>query len=321
MSEPLRTELHEDYAAALAESEANGIPTSSQVSPEGARELLANAWETAGVLDNPPAVGAVRGYPIAGPNGSVPIRIYTPDGDGPFPVILWMHGGGWIRGDIDTADTTCRMITRRTDSTVVSVDYRLAPEHPFPAGLRDCYAVLEWIDANPGVVHADGEHLVVGGTSAGGNFAAALCLMARDFDGPSITFHVPDMPVMEYNFDRQSYRENATGYGLETADMRNYWNHYVAEELDAYHPYASPLRARDLSDLPPAYVTTAGFDVLRDEGIAYVERLQAAGIPVTHRHYPHAPHAAIASVRLVQELEPSLAALEDLTTALNGAFH
>ncbi len=320
MNNPLRTELHPDFTEVFEKKAELGIPTSSQVAPEGGRRLLDEAWEDAGVMDDPPAVGNVRGYPIPGPDGSIPVRIYTPEGSGPFPVVMWMHGGGWIRGDLGTPDTTCRMIARQAECTVVSVDYRLAPEHPFPAGLRDCYATLEWIDENPDVVLGDGDNLVVGGTSAGGNFAAALSLMTRDFEGPEITFQVLDHPVTDYLFDRRSYRENAEGFGLDAADMRNYWSHYLDDEIQGYHPYASPLRARDLSGLPPALVTTAGFDVLRDEGIAYAERLESAGVRVVHEHYPDIPHATIASSRLTQGFERAHDALEDITAQLRDEF-
>lgn len=320
MPEELRTELHPDFAELIEEQRRLGVPRSHQVSPEGARELIEEAVADVGVLDDPEPVGNVREYPIPGPDEQIPVRIYTPEGEGPFPVLVWLHGGGWIRGSIDAADATCRAFVNEVGCTVVSVGYRLAPECTFPAGLRDCYAAVEWVEENPDVVLGDGEHLAVGGSSAGGNLTVAVSLMARDRDGPKITYQLADVPVLDYNFDTASYRENAEGFGLKREDMRYYWEHYLHDPIHGENRYASPLQARDLSGLPAGTVITCGFDVLRDEGIEYAERLKAAGVPVEHNHYPDSPHALLASTRLTLELEPSMEALADTAAELRAAF-
>jgi acetyl esterase len=238
-----------------------------------------------------PPLEAVDDVSIDGPGGPVPLRIYRPAGEPPLPTILFMHGGGWVLGNIDHADVDCRCLAVDTGSLVVSVDYRLAPEHKFPAGLEDVFAAAEWTAAESAGLGGDPERLTAAGSSAGGNLAAALCQLAGRRGGPRIAHQVLIYPVTDYSFDTGSYEEFAEGYWLELEDMRWFWDHYLETPDQGADPLASVLRAPDLAGLPPATIVTAGCDVLRDEAEAYGERLRAAGVPVTVRPYPGQLHA------------------------------
>lgn len=291
MVEELRTELHPEVRQLTAEKRKKGEEIgSSQLSVPGARQLQRDSMERIGWLQDPEEVGNVRQYSISVDGGEIPVRIYTPAGEGPFPMLLWIHGGGWVRDSIDGNDPICRTLTNRAECAVVSVGYRLAPEHPFPTGLEDCYAALEWMVEHSENVLGDPDRVAVGGKSAGGNLTIALSLLARDQGGPQIAHQVPCVPITDRPRDTASYEENAEGYGLTRADMEWYWDHYVRSDIDAANRYVAPLQARDLSGLPSATVITGGFDPLRDDGIAYVNRLEDAGVPVTHRHYPDMAH-------------------------------
>lgn len=185
------------------------------------------------------------------------------------------HGGGWVIGDLDTADAACRDLCNSVPCVVVSVDYRMAPEHIYPAAVEDCYAAACWAAENAAQLNGNGK-LAVGGESAGGNLAAVVCLKARDEHGPVINFQLLLYPVTDADFTRQSYQDNAEGYILETATMKWFWDYYCPDVATRAEPYASPIKADDLSDLPAALVVTAEFDPLRDEGLAYAEALSAA---------------------------------------------
>ena len=306
---------HPDVQAVLAELEAQGVPEMNTLSVTGARQVLEELFAP---LDEPEAVGAVRNYTVDGPAGGVPVRIYTSEGEGPFPVLVYFHGGGWALGNLDTHDPTCRALTNATDHVVVSVDYRRAPEHPFPAPLEDCYAATRWAVENPGAVHGDPDRVVVGGDSAGGTLAAAVAQVARDRGGPDIAYQVLIYPATDHALDTASYEENAEGYFLTRADMEWFWDHYLAHEFSGQNPYASPLRARALDGLPPATVLTCGFDPLRDEGVAYATRLEDAGVPVTHRQYDEMIHG-FASMLVEPDLDQAREAIADIGRDLREA--
>ncbi len=291
MVEELRTELHPEVRRLTEEKRERGETVgSSQLSVSGARRLQRETMERVGWVEDAEEVEGVRDYSIPVEGGEIPIRIYTPDGEGPFPMVLWIHGGGWVRDSIDGNDPICRTLTNRGECAVVSVGYRLAPEHPFPTGLADCYRALEWMTDNPENILGDPDRLAVGGKSAGGNLTIALSLLSRDRDGPKIAHQLPCVPITDRPRKTDSYEENAEGYGLTRADMEWYWNHYVRSEIEGRNRYAAPLQARDLSGLPPATVVTGGVDPLRDDGIAYVDRLEDAGVPVKHHHFPDMAH-------------------------------
>lgn len=214
----------------------------------------------------------------------IPIRVYVPSGSGPFPVLVYFHGGGWVVGNLDTSDVQCRALTNAAGCLVISVNYRHAPEHKFPAAANDAYAATRYIASHAAEFNGDARRIAVGGASAGGNLVAVVALMARDQDGPRLAFQLLMVPVIDHNFEGASYRENAEGYGLTREGMIYYWNHYLTDEKDGRNPYASPIRAERMSGLPPVLVITAEFDPLRDEGIAYAARLKEAGVKVTHIH-------------------------------------
>lgn len=217
---------------------------------------------------------------LPGPGGDIPIRIYQPHGDGPFGILVYFHGGGWVIGDLDTADAVCREIATLAEVNVVSVDYRLAPEHVYPAAVQDSYAALQWVNDNLETLQGNGK-IGVGGESAGGNLAAVVAQQSRDRGGPPIAFQCLLYPVTDAEMSRPSYSENGSGYLLETTTMEWFWDTYCPDLEQRLNADASPLRAKNLADLPPALVVTAEFDPLRDEGNAYAHALQAAGNSAT----------------------------------------
>ena len=223
---------------------------------------------------------------IPGPAGPIPVRVYTPNGSGPFPLLVWFHGGGWVLGSLATHDGICRSLAAGAGSVVVSVDYRLAPEHRYPAAAEDCFAATQWCAAHAGELSADAARLAIGGDSAGGNLTAVVAQMARDRGGPRLVFQLLVYPVTDSACDTPSYRDNAEGYLLTAADMHWFWGHYLGDARErGREPYASPLRADRLTGLPPALVVTAEFDPLRDEGEAYGAALAEAGVPAHVSRY------------------------------------
>ena len=269
---------------------------------------------------DPEPVGEVEDLSIEGPGGPLPVRVYAPEtGDEPLGVFVTFHGGGWVVGSLDTHDPVCRALANAAECLVVSVDYRLAPEHPFPAAVEDCYAAVEWATEYADELGGDPERIAVGGDSAGGNLTAAVTLMARDRDGPdlchqSLVYPAVNSPVLK-QFD--SYGENAEGYLLEYGSIEWYYERYVQRATDARNEYVAPLLARDLSNLPPATVLTAGFDPLRDEGFAYADRLDEAGVPVSHEHFEGMVHGF---VNLVDTIDRSRDAIGLLADDLEEAF-
>ena len=253
--------------------------------PEGGREMYR---AMAGMLDlQGVPIGKTEDRAIPGPAGEIPVRIYAPvAGGGTGPALVYFHGGGWVIGDLETHDALCRTLANEAGCKVVAVDYRLAPEHPFPAAIDDAYAAVKWVEANSSEIGIDPNRIAVAGDSAGGNLAAAVCLKARDEKGPEIAFQLLIYPVTDAPRGTQSYKDFAEGHFLEAEGMDWFWNHYVlAAGADPKNPYAAPLRAASHAGLPRAYVVTAGFDVLRDEGKAYAEALKKAGVEVEYVNY------------------------------------
>jgi len=232
-------------------------------------------------------IGRVESREIPGPASRIPIRIYTPleRRAGPLPVLAFFHGGGFVIGDLDSHDGTCRELANGAGCAVVAVDYRLAPEAKFPAAAEDCYAATRWIAENAGELGVDRERIAVGGDSAGGNLAAVTALLARDRRGPRLAHQLLVYPVADCAFDTRSYLENAEGYFLTREMMRWFWHHYLEKPEQAEDPYASPLRAPTLSGVAPATVITAEYDPLRDEGEAYAARLRQAGVSTSLTRY------------------------------------
>ena len=250
--------------------------------------------------------------------GDVPARVYRPRGDGPFPVVVMFHGGGWVIGDLTTADCQCREVCRGVGAVVVSVDYRLAPEHRFPAAAEDCYAATRWTAAHAADYAGDAGLLAVAGDSAGGNLAAVVAQMARDRGGPPLVYQLLVYPVTNgVNLDTASYRDNGEGYLLTAEAMHWFWNHYAPSPEDRRSPYASPVMASDLSKLPPALVMTAEFDPLRDEGEAYAKALSAAGVTADLIRWDGLIHGFFAHTRTIHAAREAMAAG---CAALSSAF-
>ncbi len=262
----------------LDELAALGEPPIETLTPQEAR---ASDKRTGAVEPvSGPDVERIENRTIAGPHGPIPLRIYVPvAGSGDLGVLVYFHGGGWVVGDLEAVDALARTLANRSGCIVVSVDYRLAPEHRFPVPFDDAYAATAWVAGHAADIGADPSRVAVGGDSAGGNLAAAVTLAARDRGGPRLVGQVLIYPVTDRDFSQPSYAAFGDGYFLTTRAMQWFWQHYVSED-EATNSYASPLRAAHLRDLPPAVVIIAGYDPLRDEGEAYARRLQADGVAV-----------------------------------------
>ncbi len=289
------------------------LPPIESMSPVEAREFMtvANAERPPG-----PGVGEIIDGTLPGAAGDLAYRLYRPNSPGPHPVVAYFHGGGWVLGDATSDDPFCRDLCVRSDALIVSVDYRHAPEHGFPAAPDDGFAAVCWLADNAETLGGIGGQLSVAGWSAGGNIAAVVCQMARDAGGPTISGQLLVTPVTDSDFTRPSYTENADGYILTTPLMTWFWDHY-ANDTDRSDPRASPLRAPDLSHLPPAVVVTAEFDPLRDEGAAYAQALSAAGVEVTHLPQRGQIHTSLAAVDLIISGAPARA---DMGAALRRFF-
>lgn len=266
---------------------AEGRPTPPHLLPVEEVRQLARDFAT---LNGPPVpVAKVQDRHIPGPAGEIPIRIYWPrelHPDERIPVTLYFHGGGWVVCGLDTHDTYCRRFASSAECIVVLVDYRLAPEHRFPAAVDDCYAALKWLKEEAPHIGADRRKISVAGDSAGGNLSAVICLKSRDLNGPPIAAQALIYPVTDHwDAGYLSYTENAEGYGLTRDFMKWFWQHYLGPDGDRRHPYASPLRAPSVASLPPALMITAEYDPLRDEAHAYADRLEQAGNIVLRKQY------------------------------------
>jgi acetyl esterase len=276
--------LHPQARALLEARARAGVPPSHTLPVAEARRQLI---ERQAALPGPrePMV-EIADRTLPGPAGDLPIRLYRAVEGARLPVVVYFHGGGWVHGNLDTHDVHARALARASGGLVISVDYRLAPEHPYPAAVEDAYAATHWAAEHGTSLGGDPRRLAVAGDSAGGNLAAAVALMARDRGGPHLAFQLLIYPVIDPDFDRPSYLENAETYGLTRADMQYFWREYAR---GGPAPYAAVLGA-DLRGLPPALVITAEHDVLRDEGEAYGAALASAGVPAEVARFPGMIH-------------------------------
>jgi acetyl esterase len=247
------------------------------------------------------------------------VRVYTPRdaGAGPLPGLVFFHGGGFVLCNLDTHDGLCRGLANAAGCVVVSVDYRLAPEHRYPAAPDDCYAATQWVAKNGGELGIDVTRIAVGGDSAGGNLTAVVAQMARDRGGPKLRFQLLIYPVTQHAFETESYRENAEGYFLTVGMMRWFWDQYLEKPEHGREAYASPLRAASFANLPPGLCITAGYDPLRDEGEAYAARLREAGVPLPATRYAGMFHGFL-SMNL--QLDKAREALAEAAAALRSAL-
>ncbi len=263
----------------------------SKVTPEGMRQTIKLISAADGPLE---AVAAVEDAHADGPVGPIPLRVYRAaaidPGGAPPPIFVWYHGGGWVIGDLDTADTTCRKLANRTGALVISVGYRLAPEHPAPAPLEDAWAALRWVEERAGALGGDTTRLAVGGDSAGGNLSALLAVRARDEGGPALRHQLLVYPATDLTRSYPSHAENGEGYLLTSEAMSWFLGHYLGPADDPKHPSLSPLYTDDLSGVADASIITAELDPLRDEGEAYAARLRDSGVAVDLRCYDGMVH-------------------------------
>ncbi|WP_225767788.1 alpha/beta hydrolase [Inquilinus sp. Marseille-Q2685] len=265
----------------------------------------------------PPAGGLrVEDRAIDGPGGPLGLRLYRPDGAGPYPVTLFLHGGGFTIGSPDATDGICRALAAGAGSLVVSVDYRLAPEAPFPAGLRDAEAALDWVHGNAAKIGGDAGRIAVAGNSSGGNFAAVLAQRSRS-EGPALCHQLLLFPALDAAAEAESWRLHGEGLILTAPMMRWFWRLYLPDPALASDPRVSPLRRPDLFGLPPATIFTAEYDLLRDEGEAYAVALQAAGVPVALRRWPGQLHDFLLMQGAVDAAEDGL---REAAAALRRGF-
>lgn len=294
-------------------AETGGAPV-YELSPQEARESR-NAF-FASLIGCPSPVKQVLDRTIPAGGHDLSVRIYTPmetslETD-EYPILVYFHGGGWLLGSLDTHDGICRLLGKAAGCVVISVQYRLAPENPFPAALEDAYQAVCWAAENTREFRGDASRLAVGGDSSGGNLAAAVSLMARDRGGPLLLHQLLLYPVLDLStFDRESYHAHGTGYVLTTESMRYYRGQYLSRKEQRTDPYVSPLLDRDLSGLPSATVVNAELDVLTDEGKAYAERLTGAGVFVTHLRYEQMIHPFLNFLKDVDRAKEALIEIGD----------
>jgi acetyl esterase len=266
----------------------------------------------------PEEIFGVDDRTIPGPAGLIPVRVYTPvAAEAALPGVVYLHGGGWVFMGIDTHDSICRRLAKESGAVVVSVEYRLAPEDPFPAPLEDCYAATRWVVDHATDFDIDPARVAVAGDSAGGNLAAAVTLRARAAEEPALVAQALIYPVTDASFDTASYAANGKGMLLEESSMRWFWDLYLGPDGDPDDAYASVLRAADLADLPPALVVTAEYDPLRDEGEAYGHRLDGFDVPTTVTRYDGVIHGFLGMREIVPEADQAMA---QIATFLKGAF-
>jgi acetyl esterase len=300
--------LDPDAAAVFAAFQAANRPPYESVSPTVAREFYLAGRPVSN--PEPPELESAKPLSIPAPDGAIPARIYTPKQlrktGGLAPCLVFFHGGGWVIGDLDSHDVVCRKLAHEGELIVISVDYRLAPEHKFPAAADDAITATKWVAANAKTLGIDAAQILVGGDSAGGNLAAVVALAARDGDGPKLAGQVLIYPATDFAMTHPSHREPETSILLTHSVIKWFCNHYLNGTADIDNWKASPARAQTLAGLPPSYVMTAGADPLRDEGDEYAARLKQAGVPVTYRHFPGQFHGFFTMGKLLPQANVAL---------------
>jgi len=305
--------LHPQVEALLKET-ASAPPFASMSVPE-ARAMVGMMAALAG--EQVP-VGAVRDITIPVEGTSIAARVYTPEGSGPFHVVVFMHGGGFVIGDLDSHDNMARTICRDAAAVVVALDYRMGPEHPFPAAPEDCYAATVWVAAHAAELGADASKLALCGDSAGGNLSAVVSQLARDRGGPAIRFAALIYPAVDMTANGGSMEENAKGYFLEQADIDWFMDKYLPADADQTDPRASPALHPNLAGLPACFITTCEFDPLRDQAEAYAAALQANGVTATVKRYDGLIHGAASMTGV---LDGGREMLADVADRIRVALH
>jgi acetyl esterase len=300
--------LHPQARALLDLIAEKGLPAMQDLAPVQARAYYRE--RRALTQPEPPALAEVAELSADGPHGPIAMRLYRPVARTPgatTPVLVYFHGGGWTIGDLDTHDVLCRQLALGSGCAVVSVDYRMGPEHRFPAAVDDCLAATRWVARQAEGLGLAASRLAVGGDSAGGNLAAVVALMARDRRDLPIAFQLLIYPATDMRAVHPSHASNGVGYLLETATIRYYRGHYIADAAQHADWRASPLLHDDLSGLPPALVLTAGFDPLRDEGLAYADALVAAGSRASYVCFERQIHGFITMGKVIDEANTAVA--------------
>jgi acetyl esterase len=311
--------LDPDAAAVFRAFQEAGRPAYETLTAPEAREF----YLAGRVVTNPepPELKSVAPLKIPSPAGSIPARVYTPKTlrqlNGLAPCLVFFHGGGWVIGDLDSHDVVCRKLADEGQLIVISVDYRLAPEHKFPAAVDDAVTATRWIADNARQFGIDASRLMVGGDSAGGNLAAVVAIAARDGNGPAIAGQLLIYPATDFAMTHPSHAEPETSILLTHSVIKWFRDHYLTGAADVRDWRASPVRARTLIGLPPAYVLTAGADPLRDEGDEYAQRLKDAGVPVTYRHFPGQFHGFFTMGKLLQQANIAASEIAGWLKALN----
>ena len=303
---------------AIAAAEAEGRPPTEETTPEESRQLYRDS--RGALTPEPPEVALAEDGAFAGDAGEVPVRYYRPLGSATgeaLPVMVFYHGGGWVIGDLDTHDVICRTMANAGGFAVISVDYRMGPEHKFPAAVDDAFAALRWVAAGAGGRAIDPGRIAVGGDSAGGNLAAVVSILARDAGGPGIAFQGLIYPATNLDRDTQSHIDFAEGHLLTAKSQVWFQDLYLRSPADRDDWRTSPIKHADLSNLPPALVVTAGHDPLRDEGLAYAERLEEAGVGAEYSCYESQIHGFVTMGKVIDE---AALALGEVALAAKAAF-
>ncbi|MBR0715418.1 alpha/beta hydrolase [Bradyrhizobium liaoningense] len=311
--------LDPDAAAVYKAFLEAGRPPYERLTAAEARESYSQARLV--VSPEPPELARVEQLAIPAPHGAIPARLYVPkrlrERNGLSPALVFFHGGGWVIGDLDTHDVACRKLADAGELIVISVDYRLAPEHKFPAAVDDAIAATQWVADNARQLGIDASRLCVGGDSAGGNLAAVVAIAARDGNGPALSGQVLIYPAVDFAMTHRSHSEPETSVLLTHSVIRWFRDHYLNGAADTHDWRASPARASTLVGLPPAYVLTAGADPLRDEGCDYAARLKQAGVGVAYRHFPGQFHGFFTMGRLLQQADVAASEIGTWLKTLN----
>jgi acetyl esterase len=312
------TGLDPDAERVLFLIRASGRPPYETLTPVEAREASARGRQV--VQPDPPQLAEVKNFEIPGPAGAIRARLYRANAanrGAPQPVLVYFHGGGWVIGDLDSHDVLCRQLAGQSGVTVVSVDYRLAPEHRFPAAVDDAFAATRWIASEAARLGIDPDRIAVGGDSAGGNLAIVTSLMTRDAGAPRIAFQLLIYPATDFSMTQVSYAEHADQMPLTRPVYEWFRRHYLGDMDGTADWRASPLSAPNLEKLPPALMITAGHDVLVDEGFDFADRLKVSGVAIEHRHFPGQIHGFITMGRIIREANLAVTqAASALKTAL-----
>ncbi|WP_019142926.1 alpha/beta hydrolase [Noviherbaspirillum massiliense] len=304
--------LHPQARALLDLIEQRGVPPTHTLAPEEARRVYRERRSF--TQPDAPAVAEVQDLQAEGPNGPIPVRLYRPrlpeqaaNHTRSLPVLVYFHGGGWVIGDLETHDTLCRELANGARCAVMSVDYRMGPEHRFPAAVEDCIAATYWARRNAAKLGLDAERLAVGGDSAGGNLAAVVAIAARDAGNLPIAFQLLIYPATDMRRSAPSHATNGQGYLLTRDTIDYFHDHYIIDPAQDLDWRASPLLREDLGGLPPAFVLTAGYDPLRDEGLMYAQRLTEAGNRAAHICFERQIHGFILMGRVIDEANDAVA--------------